>query len=126
MYAKVWLLRIYSQFHFSLRFRKIQGYLKEKEKRMGNIKSTKYEFRFEVASERNKIAGYTLIPHNKREAEAQHVAEHDALQAMQRHALKGETEEVNRLLLEFPEFKREDLKKMLIRSVATHGRTLEL
>ena len=93
---------------------------------MGNIKFTKYEFRFEVASERNKIAGYTLTPHNNREAEAQHVAEHDALQDMQRHALKGETEEVNRLLLEFPEFKREDLKKMLIRSVATHGRTLEL
>ena len=93
---------------------------------MENKKITKYEFRFEVASERNKIAGYTLIPHNNREAEAQHMTEHDALQAIQRHALKGETEEVKRLLLEFPEFKREDLKKMLIRSVATHGRTLEI
>jgi hypothetical protein len=98
----------------------------KKEKRMENKKITKYEFRFEVASERNKIAGYTLIPHNNREAEAQHMTEHDALQAIQRHALKGETEEVKRLLLEFPEFKREDLKRMLIRSVATHGRTLEI
>jgi hypothetical protein len=98
----------------------------KKEKRMENKKITKYEYRFEVASERNKISGYTLIPHNTREAEAQHMTEHDALQAIQRHALKGETEEVKRLLLEFPEFKREDLKKMLIRSVATQGRTLEI
>jgi len=28
--------------------------------------------------------------------------------------------------LEFPESKREDLKKMLIRSVETHGKTLAL
>ena len=93
---------------------------------MEKKKFTKYENRFEVASERKKISGYTLIPHNTREAEAQHMTEHDLLQVIQRHALKGETEEVNKLLLEFPDFKREDLKKMLIRSVATHGRTLEL
>ena len=52
--------------------------------------------------------------------------EHEAFQAIQRHALKGEPEEVNSLLLEFPESKREDLKNMLIRSVATQGKTLEL
>jgi hypothetical protein len=48
------------------------------------------------------------------------------LQAIQRHALKGESEEVHKLLLEFPEFKREDLKKMLVLSVETHGKTLVL
>ena len=40
--------------------------------------------------------------------------EHQALQAIQRHALKGESEERHKLLLEFPEFKRDDLKKMLV------------
>jgi hypothetical protein len=54
------------------------------------------------------------------------MSEHEAFQAIQRHALKGESEEVNRLLLEFPESKRADLKKMLIRSVETHGKTLAL
>ena len=93
---------------------------------MGKKKSVKYELRYEIASERNKIAGYTLIPKNNHSAEAQHMNEHKAFQAIQRQALKGEPEEVNSLLLEFPESKREDLKNMLIRSVATHGKTLEL
>ena len=93
---------------------------------MGKKKSVKYELRYEIASERNKIAGYTLIPKNNHSAEAQHMNEHKSFQAIQRHALKGEPEEVNSLLLEFPESKREDLKNMLIRSVATHGKTLEL
>jgi hypothetical protein len=100
--------------------------INEKGKRMEKKKSAKYEFRFEIASERNQIDGYTLIPKNDRVAEAQHMSEHEAFQAIQRHALKGETEEVQKLLLEFPEFKREDLKKMLIRSVVTQGKTLEL
>ena len=93
---------------------------------MGKKKFAKYELRYEVASERNKIAGFTLIPKNNHSAEAQHMSEHEVFQAIQRHALKGESEEVNRLLLEFPESKRADLKKMLIRSVETHGKTLEL
>ena len=93
---------------------------------MGKKKSVKYELRYEIASERNKIAGYTLIPKNNHSAEAQHMNEHKAFQAIQRQALKGDPEEVNSLLLEFPESKREDLKNMLIRSVATHGKTLEL
>ena len=38
-------------------------------------KSLKYELRFEVASERNKIPGYTLIPSHDRSAEAQHRSE---------------------------------------------------
>ena len=54
------------------------------------------------------------------------MTEHEALQAIQRHALKGETKEVQRLLLEFTVFKREDIQKMLIRSVASHGKTLDL
>jgi len=93
---------------------------------MEKKKSKKYELRFEVASERNKITGYTLIPKHDRSAEAQHMTEHEALQVIQRDALRGDLEAVKRQLLEFPEYKREDLKKMLKASVAAHGRVLEL
>ncbi|MBC8258183.1 MAG: hypothetical protein H8E38_04130 [SAR324 cluster bacterium] len=93
---------------------------------MANTKTKKYEFRYEVASERNKIPGYILTPKSNRSVETQLKSEHETLQEMQRSALKGELAEVRKQLLEFPEFKREDLKKMLIDSVAEHGRTLEL
>ena len=93
---------------------------------MEKKRTKKYELRFEVASERNKIPGYTLIPKYNRTAEAQHKSEHEALQVILRHALRGDLEAVKKQLLEFPEYKREDLKKMLKASVAAHGRTLEL
>jgi len=89
---------------------------------MEKKRSKKYELRFEVASERNKIPGYTLIPKHDRSAEAQHMT----LQVIQRYALRGDIEAVKRQLLEFPEYKRGDLKKMLKASVAAHGRVLEL
>ena len=54
------------------------------------------------------------------------MSEHEVFKAIQRDALKGESEEVHKLLWEFPEFKREDLKKMQVRSVKTHGKNLEL
>ena len=126
LYAKVRLSQKYSQFRFFLKHWKKHGVKLRKSKKNGKEKTTKYEFRFEVASERNKFDGYTLIPWNNRDAEAQHMTEHEALQAIQRHALKGETKEVQRLLLEFTVFKKEDIQKMLIRSVASHGKTLDL
>jgi len=86
---------------------------------MEKKRSKKYELRFEVASERNKIPGYTLIPKHDRSAEAQHMTEHEALQVIQRDALRGDIEAVKRQLLEFPEYKREDLKKMLKASVVS-------
>ena len=93
---------------------------------MEKKRSKKYELRFEVASERNKISGYTLIPKHDRTAEVQHMTEHKALQEIHRYALKGDIEAVKRQLLEFPEYKRGDLKKMLKASVVAHGRVLEL
>ena len=114
LYAKVRLSQKYSQFRFFLKHWKKHGVKLRKRKKNGKEKTTKHEFRFEVASERNKFDGYTLIPWNNRDAEAQHMSEHEALQAIQRHALKGETKEVQRLLLEFTVFKREDIQKMLI------------
>ena len=93
---------------------------------MEKKRSKKYELRFEVASERNKIPGYTLIPEHNSTAEVQHKSEHEALHLILRHALRGDLEAVKKQLLEFPEYKREDLKKMLKASVVAHGRVLEL
>ena len=98
----------------------------KQEKKWERKNPQKYEFRYEVASERNKITRYILIPKNNRAAEAQHMSEHEAFQAIQWHAFIGESEEVQKLLLGFPEFKREDLKKLLIQSVETHCKTLGL
>ena len=77
---------------------------------MGKKKSVKYELRYEIASERNKIAGYTLIPKNNHSAEAQHMNEHEAFQAIQRHALRGESEEVTVCCWNFRNLKEKTLK----------------
>ena len=45
---------------------------------------------------------------------------------IQRHALNGELEKVKLLLSEFPVYKREDLKKMLILSASDRGLDLEI
>ena len=77
-----------------------------KKEREWERKIREYEFRYEIARERIKISGYALIHLTNRVAEAQHISEKEALQAIQRHTLKGEPEEVHKFLLEFPEFKR--------------------
>ena len=89
-------------------------------------KLQKYEFRYEIASERNKIAGYTLIPKSDRTIESLHLSEHELFQEIHRLAFKGESEEVQKLLLGLSEFKRKDLKSMLIKSAVTLGKTLTL
>ena len=99
---------------------------REKEKRMGKRKNKKNELRFEVASERKKIAGYSLITDLDCAAEVKHMKEHEAFLKIQRHAFNGNILAVEELLLKFPVFKREDLKRMLIRSAAERGKTLEL
>ena len=52
--------------------------INEKGKRKGEKNFAKYELRYEIASERNKIDGYTLIPDSNRVAESQHMSEHEA------------------------------------------------
>ena len=93
---------------------------------MGKKNIAKYELCDEIASERNKISGHTLIPESNRVAMEHHMSEHEAFLAIQRHSLKGQAEEVRKLLLQFPKFKGEDLKKMLVRSAETHVKTLDL
>ena len=56
---------------------------------MGKKKSTKYELRYDIASERNKITGYTLIPKNDHSAEAQHMNEQKHFRQFSDMRLRG-------------------------------------
>ena len=44
---------------------------------------------------------------------------------IQRYAFDGDIQSVKKMLSEFPVFKREDLKKMLIKSAISRGKNLE-
>ena len=44
---------------------------------------------------------------------------------IQRFAFDGDIQSVKKMLSEFPVFKREDLKKMLIKSAISRGKNLE-
>ena len=85
-----------------------------------------HHVRFEVASERLKIREYSLIPESDPKAKEQHISEHLMLQDIQRHAQNGDSDRVKELLLKFPESKREDLIKMLLKSASEKGKTLKL
>ena len=82
--------------------------------------------RFEVASERSKIRGYSLIPESDPAAKEQHISEHLLLQDIQRLAQVGDSEGVKELLLKFPESKRDDLSELLKKSASEKGKNLEL
>ena len=82
--------------------------------------------RFEVASERATLRGYSLIPESDPAAKEQHISEHQMLQDIQRLAQGGDSEGVKKLLQKFPESKREDLSTMLQKSAAEKGKILEL
>ena len=91
------------------------------------IKNEKnHHVRFEVASERRTLRGYSLIPESDPAAKEQHISEHQMLQDIQRIAQVGDSEGVKELLQKFPESKREDLSKMLQKSAAEKGKILEL
>ena len=93
---------------------------------MTNNNQNYHHIRFEVASERRTIREYSLIPESDPAAKEQHISEHLMLQEIQRLALSGDSGEVKKFLLKFPESKREDLSTMLLKSAAEKGKTLEL
>ncbi len=92
---------------------------------MTNKNEIDHHVRFEVASERRTIRGYSLIPESDPAAKDQHISEHLLLQDIQRLAQIGDSEGVKSLLLKFPESKREDLITLLQKSAAEKGKTLE-
>lgn len=93
---------------------------------MTNKNENNNHVRFEVASERRTIKEYSLIPISDPAAKQQHISEHLMLQDLQRRAQNGDSEGVKDLLLNFPESKREDLSRMMLKSAAEKGKTLEL
>ena len=86
-----------------------------------------YKYNYENATEKRESQdkhGRLDIPHDSPEKHPEHLHEHQLLQEIQHEALYGEAKRVTELLLKWPEYKREDLRKMLIGSVEEHGRTL--
>ena len=87
----------------------------------------KYKYNYENATEKRESQekhGRLDIPHDTPDNHPQHLQEHQMLQEIQHEALYGEVKKVQELLLKWPEYKREDLRKMLIGSVEEHGRPL--
>ena len=88
----------------------------------------KYKYNYENATEKResqkKYGRMDDIPHDSPDKHPEHLNEHQLLQEIQHEALYGEAKKVQELLLKWPEYKREDLRKMLIGSVEEHGRTL--
>ena len=76
-----------------------------------------HKINFEVASERATIKEYMLLPPNDGQwKHPEHLNEHEMLQILQRESLNQNWSVVKKMLLEFPEGKRKDLKEMLRRA----------
>ena len=76
-----------------------------------------HKINFEVASERVTIKEYMLLPPNDGQwKHPEHLNEHEMLQILQRESLNQNWPVVKKMLLEFPEGKRKDLKEMLRRT----------
>ena len=89
-----------------------------------------HKYNFENATEKrqaDKELGHVLMPDPDGQVKhPEHLQEHEMLQEIQREALYGKPERVKELLSLWPEDKQKDLRKMLIDSVAEHGRKIEL
>ena len=89
-----------------------------------------YKYNFENATEKriaDKELGHVLMPDPDGQVKhPEHLQEHEMMVNIQRLGLDGEVEKVRESLLEWPEGKRKDLRKILIDSVAEHGRTLDI
>ena len=76
-----------------------------------------HDINFEVASERATIKEHMLLPPNDGQwKHPEHLNEHEMLQILQRESLNQNWPVVKKMLLEFPEGKRKDLKEMLRRT----------
>ena len=76
-----------------------------------------HKINFEVASERATIKEHMLLPPNDGQwKHPEHLNEHEMLQILQRESLNQNWPVFKKMLLEFPEGKRKDLKEMLRRT----------
>ena len=89
----------------------------------------KYEYNYENATEKResqKRHGRIDIPHDDPSKHPEHLKQHEHLQILQREALYGKPEIVEQMIEELPETQWADTIEMLEKSVAEHGRTLDL
>ncbi len=93
---------------------------------MEDKKNNLYEFRYEVASERKIIPGRIIIPDPDLDASKRHISDDEKFKIIQRFAFDGDVNSVKKMLSEFPVFKREDLKKMLVKCAISRGKNLEI
>ena len=79
-----------------------------------------HKYNFENATEKrqaDKELGHILMPHPDGQIKhPEHLNEHEMLQILQRESLNQNWPVVKKMLLEFPEGKRKDLKEMLRRA----------
>ena len=86
-----------------------------------------YKINYENATERRTVKEHMLMPPNDGQVKhPEHLREHEMMVNIQRLALNGEEEKVKESLLEWPEDKRKDLRKILIDSVVSQGRTINI
>ena len=76
-----------------------------------------HKINFEIASERATVKEHMLLPPNDGQwKHPEHLNEHEMLQILQRESLNGNWPVVKKMLVDFPEGKRKDLKEMLKRA----------
>ena len=90
---------------------------------------SKYKFNFENATEKResqKLHGRIDIPHDDPTKHPEHLNQHNHLQILQREALNGNVEKVKEMIAELPEHQRKDTIEMIVATVKSTGRTIEL
>ena len=90
---------------------------------------SKYKFNFENATEKResqKLHGRLDIPHDDPTKHPEHLNQHNHLQILQREALNGNVEKVKEMIAELPEHQRKDTIEMIVATVKSTGRTIEL
>ena len=86
-----------------------------------------HKINFENATDRRTVKEHMLLtPNDGQVKHPEHLREHEMMVNIQRLALNGEEEKVKESLLEWPEDKRKDLRKILIDSVVSQGRTINI
>ena len=86
-----------------------------------------HKINYEVASERATVKEHMLLPPNDGQwKHPEHLQQHETLQVLQREALNGNIEVVRKMVAEDPEPQSKYSITMLERSVAEHGRTLDI
>ena len=88
-----------------------------------------YEYNYENATEKKayqKKYGRLELPPDDPSTHHKHLHQHENIQILPREALNGNVERCKEMIAELPEHQKGDIIHMLERSVAEHGRTINL